>query len=420
MSPKIAVLAVGNELLDGRVADTNSQFIGRALGDNGLTLDAVGSCSDDVAHTVETLGFLAKRAQVIIVSGGLGPTTDDLTRESVAKFAGLPLVFSEPAWESMQRYFTARGRELEESNRSQAYLPEGAELIVNSVGTAPCFAIKVANIWIAALPGVPRELMFILNEAILPRLKVLFPNFRPLKSAALRTFGLPEAIVGAKVKALGLPPNISVSYRATFPEIETKLSSSAADPQRFLAKVEECLGPENVFTKNLPETLPEVTGRLLAERSLTVSLAESCTGGLVAKLLTDCPGSSQYFIGAAVTYANTIKENLLRVAKSTLNQHGAVSHAVAKDMAEGSRRLFGSDFALSISGIAGPDGGSVEKPAGTYFVGFADKSATLSYHCFYAGPREMVRMFAAYTALDILRRRILGLNVAHGFIKSQQ
>lgn len=415
-----SILSTGSEVLEGRVTDTNSVFLLERLAELGLPVEHVLSCADEMGSILQSLNFLAARSLIIIVSGGLGPTADDLTREAVAEFAGLELELNESLAQQLEKLYQAKGRVFDEVNKKQAYVPKGAVVIPNRLGTAPGFSCAVKGAdgitrHVIALSGVPFELKSMFDEAVLPFIiKEILPPAGGFgfEKRSLRVFGLPESTVAKRIQESSLPPEVIVSYRAVFPAVDVVLKvprgpSAAEVIQHSLECVEEAVGRDYIFADDVNRPFEGVLHDLLLEKRLTIAVAESCTGGLVGALLTNMPGSSAYFVGGVVSYSNHIKTKLLGVAETVLQEHGAVSFETAELMAQGVRNSFSSDLGLAVTGIAGPEGGSAEKPVGTFFIGFCDKNESIAYKCFFSSTRERIRKYSAYAALDVVRRKLL-------------
>jgi len=429
--PVISLLATGNELLDGRVRDIAAQLLGALLEERGLKLTRTLSCGDNYEIILQSLEYLTDRSDIIIMTGGLGPTDDDLTREAVARFLGLPLVKNEEAEQKLLQLFERRKRPFLESNRRQAFFPEGASVVANDWGTAPGFSIRFERSegerTIVALPGVPHELEGMLRTYVIPELAARLTQYTPAAPKTLKFFGLPEALIGERVSALTLDTQITVGYRAHFPEVHVKLStptlpSDVGEPllQVAAAACLHAIGEEFCFGAGGSQSITERVASLLVKGKQTISVAESCTGGLIATELTTLPGSSQFFRGGVVSYSNESKIELLGLREDSLRQFGAVSSIVAEEMALGALRNFQSDLALSVTGIAGPDGGSEAKPVGTFFVGFAKQGhGPQSFHCFLRSDRERIRQFAKTTALDVIRRACLGLPPIADYVRAK-
>ncbi len=313
-------------------------------------------------------------------TGGLGPTTDDVTTEAVANAVGARLVRDDASLDSIRRRFEKAGRTMTASNEKQADFPEGADILPNPVGTAPGFGVRIGECVAYFLPGVPREMKRMFEQQVAPRVRALAPN--NLFQSRLRTFGLPESVVGEKLDGVERAyPGTVIGYRAQFPEIEVKvLARAASHPaardlcERATAEVRGRLG-QHVYGES-DDTYSGVVGRALRGRGWTLAIAESCTGGLVGHLLTREPGASDFLVLDAVTYANSAKSRVLGVEEETIRWHGAVSPEVAGAMAEGARRVSGADVALSLTGIAGPSGGTDGKPVGTVYIGLARPDGT--------------------------------------------
>jgi nicotinamide-nucleotide amidase len=358
---------------------------------------------------------MGRRADVAVITGGLGPTPDDRTAEAAARAAGVELEVNPQALASIQAFFDQRQRLFSESNRKQALLPRGAVCIPNPVGTAPGFILAIGRCKCFFLPGVPREMRHLLSEAVMPLLYRLAPNGKGAPQHLLiTTFGLPEAAVGEELSDFTAAfPRITWGLRAVFPEIHIRLRLPADVPGQgapaaadAVAWIRRRLGARLLSPAG--KSMSEVVGDLLRQRGATVAVAESCTGGLVAHLLTDVPGSSDYFLFSGVTYANSAKIQVLGVSSQTIARYGAVHEDTARQMAEGARRVAGADFGLSTTGIAGPDGGTPGKPVGTVCIGIADGSVSEGRRLqFTFGDRRLNKKIFAVTALDLLRRKLL-------------
>ena len=413
---RVEVLCTGDELLTGLTVDTNSPYFMERLlphGEQVVRTTVVGDVREEI---LEALQVTSARADVVLVSGGLGPTADDLTAECAAEAAGVPLVESAEALAALEARFARRGIVLTANNRRQARVPRGADVVLNPNGSAPMFVLRLGRATLFFLPGVPREYRHLVEAEVLPRIQRLRGERKDATFLAfrlLRTVGLPESHLDAKVAPLSAEhPDVTFGFRTQAPENHLKLmarGATQAEADRALAAAETAsraiLG-SFVFGQD-EERYPAVIARLLVARSETVSLAESCTGGRIADLLTSVPGASAWFPGGAVVYANAMKEAWLGVRKETLLAHGAVSEAVAREMAEGVRRATSSTWGLAVTGIAGPTGGTEEKPLGTVFTALAGPSMTSAQRHRFAGDREQVRTFSAAAALEVLRHALL-------------
>jgi nicotinamide-nucleotide amidase len=407
------MIFTGDELLRGETINTNQAFLGEGLLDLGVFPDRSLCVRDDLAEIVAAIrDSLTRRPVVLILSGGLGPTEDDLTREAVAEALGRPLEHHEPLLEEIRRRFESRGYTMTDSNRKQALLPRGASAIPIS-GTAPGFTLDEGGTLVVALPGVPWELKEMWTGTVEPLLRnrLLADGAAAHVVRRVRTFGIGESLVADLLAGLdwrgGLveigtrahPESLSIILRAV-DSTEGMLELEAVQSQ-----VCALLG-ERVFGIDSPG-LPEIVSGLLTRAGLTVAVAESCTGGLVAKYLTDIPGSSEYMLGGVVAYSNDVKTKLLGVEEHVLATHGAGSREAAEQMVVGVSRALGAGCALSTTGIAGPGGGTAAKPVGLVYIGSALEGTVQVEELRLFGRREHVRERAALSALDQLRRRLL-------------
>ncbi|HXN81083.1 MAG TPA: competence/damage-inducible protein A [Myxococcales bacterium] len=410
--PIVEFVVTGDEVMRGTIADTNTAQTAALLYPLGLSLRravVVGDRGEDIRRA---LLEAAVRADFCIVSGGLGPTADDLTAECAAQAAGVPLRLDEAWLARVRERWSARRREpMPANNERQALLPQTAELLGNPDGTAPAFALRIDRCTFFFLPGVPREYHRIVKEMVLPRL-ARATGHAALRTRVLQCYGISESALDEAVRPiLEQHPEVRFGFRTRFPENHLSLAALAADEAsaaRNLARVEEpCrarLGP-HVFGAD-GVTFAQAVGEQLAVRGATVATAESCTGGLVAQLLTEIPGSSRYVRGGYVVYANELKESAIGVPGELIAAHGAVSEEVARAMAEGARRASGATYATSITGIAGPDGGSAEKPVGTVWLALASPAGTRSTLSRFRGDRGQIRLLSAYAALQLLREEL--------------
>ncbi len=406
------IIAVGSELLGPHRLDTNSLFLTDELNRLGIEVRQKTVVGDDQEHIAAAVRDALARATVVVVMGGLGPTADDLTRESLASVLRRRLSRDERIAEKIEQRFRARGLRMPEINLRQAMVLEGAEILENSKGTAPGQWIREGDRVVVLLPGVPSELRAMFEEQCRPRLEKIAPG-RVLLTRVLKIAGLYESQVdeiaapiyrkfdNPATTILASPGEIQLHLRAT--------GSSEAEAREALneltALLELALG-ECIFSQD-GQSLEEVVGMYLTVKSKTLAVAESCTGGLLAERITRVPGSSRYYLGGLVAYHNEVKTGLLEVPRSVLESCGAVSAEVARIMAESVRRRLGADFGLSVTGIAGPSGGSATKPVGLVYLALAEAGSTAEVvEKNYPGGRDRVRLQASQTALDLLRRRV--------------
>jgi len=406
----IAVLTIGDELLNGDQPDTNTAAIARSLGEHALIIREAACVRDREEEIAAALNRLAIHHQAVIVTGGLGPTSDDRTARSAAKALGVPLSLDPLALKQIRERFQAWGRSMHPRDEKQALLPARAAVLANPLGIAPGFHLrhpKGAELYF--LPGVPAEMRAMLVASVLPRLLAQQPLRPDMAMQHLTIFGLAEPEVEDRLEQAALPEKVNIAYTVEFPLVKVRLSAEGEAAQQLVDRAE--VAARRALAEHLvalgDETLAEATARLLTAAGLTVALAESCTGGLVAKLLTDQPGASVFFERGAVTYANSAKTGWLKVPPPLLAKSGAVSAECALAMARGIRRAANTDLGLAVTGIAGPDGGSTEKPVGTVFLALAtaERERVEEFHL--RGDRGRIRLRSACTALDWLRREAI-------------
>jgi nicotinamide-nucleotide amidase len=410
----VEILATGNELLSGALVDTNSAYIAEKIGEIGIMAARHTLVGDDEDILTATFTELSNRADIIIVTGGLGPTRDDLSREVAARAAGVDLKLDQISLDRIEQFFTARGRKAPLNNRIQAQFPDGAEILENPIGTAPGFALKINRATFFFMPGVPAEMRKMLNEQVIPRIKKIIKDPFFYECKTISTFGLGESALEEKLDGfLDRFPDIDLGFRASFPEVQVKLYQKNREHKTLLKEqqqavdwIKERLGAKIISCNGA--SLAAVVADLLVSKKATLAAAESCTGGLIANLLTNNAGSSEYFILSAVTYSDLAKQKLLGVTPEILEKYGAVHEETAKAMAAGARRLAGSTYAISTTGIAGPTGGSPEKPTGTVCIGLAGPQGVTSKHYqFSFGKRLLNKKIFTAQALNILRRELL-------------
>lgn len=403
-----AILCIGTELTRGELQNTNATWLAEALTTIGFDVQDIDCVDDDRARIEAALTRLSQAHQVVICTGGLGPTTDDITTECAARVAGVELVRDEPSLERIRERLTRFGRQMAPSNAKQADFPRGSRILPNENGTAPGFELKLNRALVYCMPGVPFEMKAMFESFIEPSILPLVSerHFQVL----LRSFGLAESEVNDRLPGIETEFDVVIGYRATLPEIEVKVLARADSvelakerAERGARAVRERLGDEVVFGEGKAR-FPEAVCALLQAKSQTLALAESCTGGMVSELLTAHSGSSAVFRGGAVTYSNESKIALLGVPAVLLARFGAVSAEVARAMAEGARSAFNADFALALTGIAGPTGGSPDKPVGLVHFAVASASGVSDRRVVFSGNRDQVRRRAAFAGLALVRR----------------
>ena len=408
----VEVLTIGDELNRGEIVDTNSSWLALELTELGAYVRRRSSVTDDPADMAEALRLAASRAAIVVCSGGLGPTDDDRTVDVVSSLLGVEPV-SDPAHEQkMIARFTERGFAITPNNARQVRVPSGAEVLENKKGLAPGFRVELDGAELYFMPGVPREMKPIFEHQVAPRVaRRLQTGLRTVKRT-WRVAGMGESHVDHALAGLvdGVAET-TLHYRIAYPENLVTVVVRRSDEReaqevidRLDAEVRRRLGEHMYATGDV--TLAQAVGELLVERKQTLAVAESCTGGLLGQLLTAASGSSAYFLGGVISYANEIKQGLLGVSRETLERHGAVSEETARAMAEGARRALGSAWAIAITGIAGPTGGTPDKPAGTVWIALAGPDGTEARKMFWPSEREQVRQLAAFSALHLLYKTL--------------
>ena len=406
MNLVVEILSTGDELLTGQVVDTNSAWLMDRLWDLGVMVRRKTLVGDDRTDLLAALRETTARADVVVMSGGMGPTEDDLTAECVAAAMGVPLELHEPSLRTIEERFRKFGREMTPNNRKQALFPRGAEVIPNRFGTAPGFAVLLGRALVVCLPGVPVEFHGLSEEWVLPRIAARLGAVPAAR--VLKLFGVPESHADHLMRPVMDDPahrGVRWGYRAHWPEVHVKWTVPPPDAEARADAIEasvRAIFGEAVWGAGKDE-LPDLVVARLRSRGERVALAESCTGGLLAALVTAVPGASNVLDVGVVAYANAIKEALLAVPAADLAAHGAVSEPVARALAEGARRLGAATWGVGVTGIAGPTGGTPEKPVGTVHLAVAGPEGTVHAHRVYRGDRERVRRQAAYEALNLLR-----------------
>ncbi|HEV8132475.1 MAG TPA: competence/damage-inducible protein A [Acidobacteriota bacterium] len=403
------VIAIGSEMLFADRIDSNSLYTSAQLERFGISLIAKTVVGDDLTMIRKALALALTRADFIFLTGGLGPTEDDLTRQAVSEQLGLELVYHPEIVRQIESRFQSLGRSMPEINRRQGFILETAQALENSEGTAPGQYVQFEGRNIFLLPGPPRELQPMFQKYVIPLIEQL--GLRPRSFRYFRIAGLPESRVDSLVAPI---------YRQ-YPDIQSTILASPGDIELFFfaendarlaelaEKVTAELGDNIYATEEI--SLEAAIARLIKERGVTLSVAESCTGGMVGEWITRTPGSSEFFLGGVVAYSNSLKIDLLGVPPEMLRDQGAVSEEAAKAMADGARRRTGSSYALSITGVAGPGGGSESKPVGTVFIGCSHAGRTIAARFQFPGNREVVRLLSTRAALNLLRKELQMTNV---------
>lgn len=407
-----AIVSIGDELVLGQTVDTNSAWLSARLAERGIMTRLHGTIADEKQLITDELLRAAAHADLVIVSGGLGPTEDDLTRFALADAMGVPLELDQPSVDQIAAFFARRERGMPDRNKVQAMCPVGARMLANRAGTAPGIFAELGGTPIYIVPGVPREMRALWDDHIAPALPPL--DGRTILTTKLNTFGTGESDIAERlgqIAARDRNPLIGTTVAAGLVSVRIRSAfDTAAEAQQQLARaidqVTHALG--NLVFGRDDETLADAVGKLLIARGETLAVAESCTGGLVGEMVTDIPGSSDWFTGGWITYDNNMKVAQLGVDEAMLADHGAVSAPVAEAMAQGALQRSGATHAVSLTGIAGPDGGTDDKPVGTVYIGIASRDAAPSAKLYnFPGDRPTIRRRAALGALNTLRLRLL-------------
>lgn len=412
---KVASLSIGDELLLGEVVDTNAATIAAQLYGAGLRVSLHLTVGDNGPAITEACQILVQKADAVVVTGGLGPTVDDVTACSAARLSDSPLVLNEYARAHLQKFSEKVAGKLHPANDRQALIPAGAQVITNPIGTACGFSLTHDGCRLFFLPGVPVEMQRMLQDSVLPALIAADKDKKVLRSKVFKVSGIPEAELDVLLTGVMDDfPSASMAFRVNFPEIEVKIRVVADDEITAEKTVAETSDRARHRLKDWlfaedADTIDTVVADLFRKKGVSLSLAESCTGGLLAKRITDISGCSAYFGQGAVTYSNEAKVQLLGVPQQLLEENGAVSPEVAMAMAQGVRTTSGSDLALAVTGIAGPTGGTPEKPVGTVYMAVADARGCCSKHFLFTGDRDQIRLITTFAALDWLRKELLSL-----------
>ncbi|MGA2131541.1 MAG: competence/damage-inducible protein A [Bryobacteraceae bacterium] len=406
------IIAVGSELLTPERVDTNSLFLTDQLNGLGVEVVTKSVIGDDRERLAQAVHRAVSRTEIVVLCGGLGPTEDDLTRESVADALDRKLVYHPEITEFLEQRFAQMKRKMAETNKRQAFIIQGAEILANDRGTAPGQWIEDSGSIVILLPGPPHELKAMFTRQCLPRLARIVPK-RVIRTLVFRVAGMPESDLDQLISPVYKKyQNPATTILAAAGDIQIHLRAHGETELEAAALIAEVGGPielllgDRLYSRN-GQSLEQVIGEMLRQRHATLSVAESCTGGLLGERITSVPGSSEYFLGGFITYSNRMKMEWLGVTEETIAEFGAVSKETAEAMAMGARRRAGSTFALAITGVAGPDGGSETKPIGTVHVGLADPVGCQVLHRQFIGDRTRIRQFATQMALDLLRRKLI-------------
>jgi len=412
---KASIVSIGNELLSGQTISTNASYLSERLLSIGIPVISTYTIGDDIDSIVRALKLASGDADIVLATGGLGPTDDDLTRQAFAKFLGTKLEFQSELLQKIQNFFTSRGRQMPEKYKVQAYIPAGAKAIANNLGTAPGIMARVRAVrelpLLVALPGVPSEMKQMFEESVLPQLQ-RFGSGQAVVVRKLKCFGTGESNIAELLgDMMQRGRNPLINCTAEHGVITLTIIATAKDKMQAQQIADK---NEKLLRKTLGElvygtgeqTLAEVVGEKLAQQNKTIAIAESCTGGCLAKLLTDIPGASRYFTYGWITYSNDAKTSELGISADLIDKYGAVSEQVAQAMAQHARKKAGTDFAIGITGIAGPAGGTEQKPVGLVYISVDSNSGCETKRFIFSHDRKSIRFRAALTALNMLRLKL--------------
>ena len=407
---KASIITIGDEILIGQVIDTNSAWLGSRLAELGHSINEVVSIKDDRESIIKTLERVVPESDWVFLTGGLGPTKDDITKKCIAEFLGVNLSFNEEVYNRIVDIFNQFNRKVSESHRNQSYMPESAEILLNRMGTAPGMLFKKDRTKILSMPGVPYEMKAIMEDHVLPELKNAVSNDLRTYKKTIMTAGLGETMIEDNLEELihTFPEHIKIAYLPSLAKVRVRLTSfggSQEEVDRYAKDVVNILGDAVYGYDDI--SLAESLIKLCTSKNLMIGMAESCTGGLITHKLTSISGSSNAFEGGVVSYTNRLKQKLLKVQSGTLNQNGAVSEQTVIEMAKGTLSLLDVDVAISVSGIAGPTGGTNEKPVGTTWICVANSENHYAFKIRGTKDRLNNIEYAANIALNSLRRFIL-------------
>jgi nicotinamide-nucleotide amidase len=406
------ILTIGDEILFGQVVDTNSAWMGSELAKIGIKVRQITSVSDNPDHIIQALTEIQPHTSIVLITGGLGPTKDDLTKHTLCRFFNTQLVLHEPSLAHLTQFFHSRGRELTELNRQQAFLPAACTPVANPMGTAPGMWFEQDGKVFISLPGVPFEMKSIMTNTVLPQLRARFQHVQ-IGHRVIQTIGIGESFLADQLEDWenSLPANLKLAYLPYLAGVRLRLTGFYNGHDNLDQQLDDeqarllALIPDHVYALG-EVSLEQAVGELLKQKGFTIATAESCTGGHVAHKLTSVAGSSEYFMGSILAYHNHVKIQQLEVSPEDLARYGAVSGEVVSQMAANVRRLLNTDIGIATSGIAGPGGGSPEKPVGTVWIAYADAEKTVTRKIFYDKERLLNIEYTTLSVLNLVRQQL--------------
>ncbi len=412
---KAEIITIGDEILIGQIVDTNSAWMGEQFNLNGIEIYQITSVHDDHDHIIRAIKNAEQHADLVVITGGLGPTKDDITKHTLCEYFNTKLVFHEPTLKTIYERFKFRGIDMNKMNRDQAMLPESCTILPNKMGTAPGMWFERNDTIFVSMPGVPFEMKYLVEFEVLPRLRET-GRTKAIFHKTVLTQGVPESMLAERIADWedALPTHIKLAYLPNPMAVRLRLSAIGDDLEALKSDVEKeieklkIIIPEAIFGYDL-ETMAEVIGRELVQQNKKLAVAESCTGGYISHLITSVSGSSEYYNGSVTSYSNEMKEKLLGVSRENLEKYGAVSEQVAREMVEGVKRVMNADYAVATTGIAGPTGGTEEKPVGTVWIAVSGPEKTwVKKYTFVGDQRDRNIVRSGQSALQLLRRMVLG------------
>jgi nicotinamide-nucleotide amidase len=410
---KVHLITIGDEILIGQIVDTNSAWMAQQLNLMGARVVGIDSVADDMANIQQAITRGMATADVVLITGGLGPTKDDVTKKAIADFVGDELVFHEPTYQRILRFFEKLGRSTTDAHRQQCFMPSQAKLLLNKMGTAPGMWIAHEGRILVSMPGVPYEMKYLMTEEVIPRLREALPAL-PIAHRTILTAGEGESRIALRIQEVeaSLPAHIKLAYLPNLGQVRLRLSGILENEEQLNTELDHFAEairktiPELIFGEG-EQKLQAVIGDMLKEKGMTLCTAESCTGGYLAHLITSIPGSSAYFMGSVIAYHNKVKEQQLGVKKETLEAYGAVSEQVVREMVKGAASLLETDIAVAISGIAGPGGGTPAKPVGTIWMAVGNDKQVWTRKL-QAGKNRLKNIeYSASHALNFIRQFLL-------------
>jgi len=409
----VSIITIGDEILIGQIIDTNSAWMAEHLNAIGASIDAIYSVSDTKEGIVDALSQAIEKTDVILLTGGLGPTKDDITKKTIAEFLGTDMVFHEETWERILALFKRFGRDPVPAHKEQCYMPASATLLLNKRGTAPGMWFEENGKVIVSMPGVPHEMKYLMEHEVLPKLHQAYSG-KPIAHRTILTVGEGESRIAAKIESVAsnLPDHFKLAFLPGRGRVRLRLTATGKTNEILEKELDEQVKaierviPELVYGYG-KESLEGVIGQLLKARGMTVGTAESCTGGLLAHQISSVSGASSYFEGSIVAYSYRLKETLLGVQPDTLTRYGAVSEETVQEMAKGALQTLGTNIAISISGIAGPTGGTPDKPVGTIWLAIADKDRTKTLKLQLGKDRTRNVEYTCVAGLNLIRQFLL-------------